>query len=137
MQAVPQPIDIDARLSEKFGDAPRKEPKTVPIKLFGEEFRVVQDVNAWDMLQLVNPDTTVQAVAAIFTHIIHEDDVARFSSVMGRQRGMNDEEMMLIFTAVVEAAASGHPTDSSSGSRRTTQKKAAAKRSVVRSAAKG
>lgn len=135
MQPVADPIDIDARLAAKFGERKKVAPRTAPVKLFDQEFRVIQHVDAYNMLRLANPETSVVAVGSIFARIIHEDDRDRFSRAMA-EAGLDDEEMMEIFLAVVEAAAAGNPTDSSSDSRPTTRKKAAAKRSVVRSGAK-
>lgn len=135
MPDVPQPVDIDALLAEEFKDEKPKPLRTAPVTLFGQTFRVVQDVNAYNVVQLSNPDEVIKGVARILANSIHDDDKDRFQQLLSAQRNLSDKKLMTIFTRIMEVAASDHPTDSSSDSGRTTVKKAATKRSVARSSA--
>jgi hypothetical protein len=126
---VKQAIDIDALLADDEDDGPIP---TVPVIIGGESFLIRQDINAFQLARLSDPDYVAAAMTSILLGAVAEDERERLVKTLGSIPKLSATKLAKIFNAVLEAAAGGTPTQSSSGSRRTTPKKVVAKRSAAR-----
>lgn len=107
----------------------------VPVDIAGEEFMISQDVNAFQLARLGDPDQVAQAMTQILLGAVAEEDRDRLVKTLGSIPRLKATKLAKLFNGVLEAASGGTPTQSSSGSRRTTPKKVVSKRSVARSSA--
>jgi hypothetical protein len=126
-----QAIDIDALLAERFPDEDTP-VALVPAVIAGQSFMIRQDINAYQLASLQDPDRVAAAMTQILLNAVEEDERERLVKTLGSIPRLSVEKLGFIFNAVLEAAAGGTPTQSSSGSRRTTPKKVVAKRSAAR-----
>jgi preprotein translocase subunit SecD len=128
-----KPIDL-SYIFETEDDEP---VQTTPVDILGESFDVRQDINAFQLARLGDPEHVAQAMTRILLDSVGPDDQDRLVKLLGSIPHLTAKKLAELFNAVLEAAAGGTPTQSSPVSKRTTPKKAVARRSVVRSSAKG
>jgi hypothetical protein len=121
--------DIDAMIREDHEKA-LAEITSVPVKLFGEEFRVQTDLNVYQTA-LVTEDESGGTLLNIIHSIIHPDDLDRFKKTLAMQKGLSAQVLGGIVNGLLEAAAD-RPTKSSSGSGTGRAKSGTRKMSVVK-----
>lgn len=120
---APKTPDLDAELG--FGN-----PEAIPtkkVKLFGREWRVLCEVNAFTLTDIASGETA--ALNAFLRGIIHEDDRDDFVKTLNSTQGVTPERLAQLIAKLIEVA-SERPTVSPSPSRRTAGKKTSALKSV-------
>jgi hypothetical protein len=128
----PDIVDIDAAIGDDLAKS-QASIGSVPIKVFGETFRVLNDINTFLLLQVGGDDAA--AIAKMMVSLIHEDDRAAFKGALGRQRGLTAEILLKVFDGMMEAATN-HPTQSSPGSSSGSNTNTGSANSVVKSSAR-
>lgn len=122
------PAAIDFGDEFEVDDSP---VETVLVKnIFGQDFKVVRDVNLWGVMMVADEDPKLSDLVRLTTSLIADEDQVRFKSLIAKQRNLKAEKLNNLISRLVEVASDGHPTSSSSASSRTTR----AKRALPRSA---
>lgn len=119
-------IDIDSQLPVK-PDAPTV---TQPVRLFGQEWDVVCDVNSFTLASLLSGE--VQAYTEFLLHAVVDEQQAAMRRVLTEQRGLDPERLAAIVNALVEVMAE-RPTVSPSASSRTASKRTSSRKSTAAS----
>lgn len=117
-------IDLDAQLAE-VEDEP---VHTKTIKVFGREWTLVCDVNAFNMTGLMGGKP--EAILGFFDDVIHPDQLADFKTTLAQQKKFGGEKLGVLLGAMVEAA-SERPTKQPSVSSRGATKRTSAPRSAA------
>lgn len=121
--ANPKTPDLDAELG--FGN-----PEAIPtkkVKLFGREWRVLCEVNAFTLTDIASGE--VVALNSFLRGVIHPDDREEFVKALSSAQGMTAERLAQLIAKLIEVA-SERPTVSPSPSQRTAGKKTSALKSV-------
>lgn len=126
--ATSKVFDLDATIASEH-QAALASIRTVKVKLFGEEFRVVTDVNTYAAV-MSDAEASGEGVLKQMHALIHEGDLARFKTTLAGQRGLSAEVLGKIVNGLFEAAAE-RPTTSSSGSGRGAVRKTSKSGSVA------
>lgn len=125
--ATQKVIDIDALLSEHRTKV-LSERKYVKVKLFGREWRIVNQIN--NFLALQAGEGEIDAFTNFLLNCTHEDEKDDFRKALYTADVMDPEGLMLVINHLMEAV-SGNPTKSSSGSSRSVQTRAAKPKSAA------
>jgi hypothetical protein len=120
-------IDIDALLSE-HRDKVLADRKYIPVKLFGKEWRVSNQIN--NFLALRAGEGDVEAFTQFLLNCTHEDEQASFRTALFEADVMDPEGLLLVINHLMEAVA-GNPTKSSSGSSASGRTRAAKQKSAA------
>lgn len=118
-------IDLDAQIGP--ADAPLVTRK---VKLFGEEWDVVCDVNSFTLASLLNGD--VQAYTEFLLTSVIDEQRAAMRRALTSQRNLDAERLAAITNALVEVM-SARPTESPSASSRTVSKRTSSPKSAANS----
>ena len=105
-------IDIDALLSE-HRDKVLSERTYIPVKLFGKQWRVSNQIN--NFLALRAGEGDVEAFTQFLLNCTHEEERVDFRTALFEADVMDPEGLLLVINHLMEAVA-GNPTKSSSGS---------------------
>lgn len=116
-----KPTDLDALLG--FNE-PEPEQHTTKVTLFGRQWTVRCDINAFVLSSLASGDAG--AISKFLTNIIVEED---WPATLSAQRNLDPERLGRIVAALVEAA-SERPTESPARSSRTAKNRTSGPRSV-------
>ena len=124
---VSKVIDIDAMLSE-HRDKVMAERKYIPVKLFGREWRVSNQIN--NFLALRAGEGDVEAFTQYLLNCTHEDEKHDFRTALFEADVMDADGLLMIINHLMEAVAN-HPTKSSSGSSRSARTQAVKRKSAA------
>lgn len=116
--------DIDAMLG---ADEP---VHTTKVKLFGREWTVNCDVNAFALSALTTGDAG--AIVDFFKSVIAEDEWSEFRTAMATARNLTGEKLVSVVNGLVEAATA-RPTTQPSVSSRGAVKKTSSQKSTANS----
>ena len=119
-------IDLDAQ----FAGEPAEPIHTRKVKLFGEEWTVVCDVNSFVLTNISNGDT--KAFMEFLENVVVEEEKARMRQALSSQRGLTAEKLLRIIVALMEVVAA-RPTQSPSASSRTASKRTSSPKSTAAS----
>lgn len=119
-------IDLDAQLPAQ-PDAPLVTRK---VKLFGEQWDVVCDVNSFTLASLITGD--VQAYTEFLLSSVVDEQRAAMRRALTAQRGLDAERLASITNALVEVM-SERPTESPSASSRTASNRTSSRKSAAAS----
>lgn len=121
----------------KFGDKYAVNDDPVPFvqvdDIFGESFRVLQDVNLFGIMAMADDEPKLSDMHRQMLNMIHEEDRVRFRNLVARQHHLKAEQIGQLFNDLMEVASGDHPRVSSSGSARTTRPKAVGRGSAASS----
>jgi hypothetical protein len=123
-------LDLDAKLAFD-DDTPIH---TRDIILFGQEWTVVCDANAYALSALSSGDVTAYRDYLVNTVILEQREAMH--TVLLRQRGLTAERFVAIIEAVFEVVSEGVPTTRASASSRTPAKKTSSRTSAAPSSSK-
>lgn len=115
-------IDLDAQLPESNTPV-----VTRKVKLFGEQWDVVCDINSFTLASLLTGD--VQAYTEFLLSSVVEDQRAAMRRALTAQRNLDPERLASITNALVEVM-SERPTESPSASSRTASKRTSSRKST-------
>lgn len=116
-------VNIDTRLVKEHGEQRAIEDiPLVTVHLFGQDFRIHQSLNLWNLLSIGDENDSA-AIVRTMINAVHREDVKDFKNALARQADLGAERLLTILGAIVEAASDDHPTQPSSASRRTTPKR--------------
>ena len=107
-------LDIDALLSD-HREKLLSERKYIKVKLFGREWRIVNQIN--NFLALRAGEGDVEAFTQFLLNCTHEDEKVAFRTALFEADVMDADGLLMIINHLMEAVAN-HPTKSSSGSSR-------------------
>lgn len=105
-------IDIDAMLAE-HREKMHAERKYIKVKLFGREWRIVNQIN--NFLALRAGEGDVEAFTQFLMNCTHEDERVDFRNELYKADMFDADGLLLVINQLMEAVAN-HPTKSSSGS---------------------
>ena len=124
---VSKVIDIDAMLSE-HRDKVMAERKYIPVKLFGREWRVSNQIN--NFLALRAGEGDVQAFTEYLINCTHPDEQVEWKAALYKADVMDADGLLMVINHLMEAVAK-HPTKSSSGSSRSGRTQAVKRKSAA------
>lgn len=121
---------------EANGDVPKGSPKTVKHTIFGEEFHLYTQINAFNALAVTaDPDDTGPLYRLILG-LIKSDERPKFKSVMGQQDDLTGEKLGEIFEGMLEAVSGANPSRTSRGSSSSARRTGGTKRSAASSSSR-
>lgn len=126
----PRVIDLDSQLDLDKDDGP---VTTKTVKLFGEEWTIVCDLNFWN---ITTAGADAEGISRLLLGVVAEDQRADFTAAMGRVRNLTVEKLLEIVQAIMEVAAE-RPTKPPSASTRGATKPTSARKSVAASSRTG
>lgn len=112
MPAAKKVIDIDALLAD-HRDKVLADRKYIPVKLFGKEWRISNQLN--NFLALRAGEGDVEAFTQFLLNCTHEDEKHDFRTALFEADVMDPEGLLMVINHLMEAVA-GNPTKSSSAS---------------------
>lgn len=118
-------VDLDEFLAEHIREA-EDEREYIPIKIFGREWRVSNQLSAFIALQAGDGDP--KAFTSFLMNVTHPDEQREFQEHLYRLN-LKTEGLLALINKIMEVVAE-HPTKSSSGSSRSAKTQAAKRKSA-------
>jgi len=116
--------DLDTQLGLDLTPAPTKK-----IKLFGQEWNIVCDVNAFAVADILSGD--VGGIARFIRGVVAPDEADAFAAALGRVPNLDGEKLGQILNVLIEVAGE-RPTAPPTPSRRTANSPTSVRKSTHR-----
>lgn len=116
--------DLDSQLGLDSTPAPTKR-----VKLFGKEWTIVCDVNAFAVADILSGD--VGGIARFIRGVVAPEEADAFAAALGRVPNLDGEKLGQILNVLIEVAGE-RPTVSPTPSRRTANSPTSVRKSTLR-----